>query len=290
MAYNNITYRVVGRYMDGKEISAYHFIGSNNESFIFNKENTIYMIGKGLIENMRISTCKGEVIIRGKGINLNKLPVYDESKNQYRNIEEQQGKNTDNKMAKLTIVKRIMCKTNCVGYVVKDVSGAERKLKREDVIKLVSERRISNAKLNRTIDPNTGLPTFALRGDGCALKKLPILILDESGRIIDPLINKNEVVIRAVRMKTGGMIKIPSAGMVKRFSAGDFIIVNASGELDMIPGEKFISNYVYDREHRQATCDYYLYRLEDYTIELYGSPEIRLTPEKVKVWAMAKHK
>ena len=119
-----ITYRVVGRYMDGKEILGYHFIGSDNSDIQLNKERTIYMIGKGLIENMRIQTVNGEIIIRGKGINLNKLPVYDEGKNEYRNTGASRvaasssvhGKNTSirNNMAQYKVTKRIMQKNNCI--------------------------------------------------------------------------------------------------------------------------------------------------------------------------------
>ena len=122
-----ITYRVVGRYMRGKETTGYHFIGSDDSSVQLNKERTIYMIGKGLIENMRIQTDGDEIVIRGKGINLLSLPVYDESKQDFRNNSASQlvansnvqPKNTsiNNNMAQYTIIKRIMSKNNCIGLV-----------------------------------------------------------------------------------------------------------------------------------------------------------------------------
>lgn len=41
MANMHITYKVVGRYMNGKEVDGYHFIGSDNSSLALNKERTI---------------------------------------------------------------------------------------------------------------------------------------------------------------------------------------------------------------------------------------------------------
>lgn len=289
MAYSKVTYRVIGRYMDGRDVKAYHFIGSDDKNYIYNKETTIYMIGKGLVENMRISTCDGEIIIRGKGINLNKLPVYDETKQQYRNVSNNDNK-TSESMGMLTITKRIMHKTNCIGYVLRDIAGNEKKLKRADVLNLVADKKVTNATLSRTINKETGMPVTSLRGIDCALKKLPILILNESGKIIDPLISNNETIIRAVRMKTSGVIRELVSNSVKRFSAGDFLIIQANGELDTIAGTKFSQKYEYDKTHGQATCDYYLDRLDDFSVEMYGCKEIKLKPEQVKGFAMAKYR
>lgn len=66
----------------------------------------------------------GEVILRGKGINLNNLPVYDPNKDKYRNTESsQQVANSSvsvrksnvanvSPMGQYTITHRIMLKTN----------------------------------------------------------------------------------------------------------------------------------------------------------------------------------
>ena len=71
---------------------------------------------------------EGNIIIRGKGVNLNNLPVYDIGKDKYRNTDiSQQAANSKvdvskkieyaNAMGQYYIIKRIMLKTNCVGYV-----------------------------------------------------------------------------------------------------------------------------------------------------------------------------
>lgn len=296
----NITYKVVGRYMNGKEVAGYHFIGSDNSSMALDKKTTIQIINRGLVENMRITTNNDELIIRGKGINLNTLPVYDESKQKYRpgavsqnaanSSNRASGIDSRNNMATFKIIKRIMRKTSCIGYVLEDVSGNTRKVSRETVIECASNNRISNAVVNKVIDPVTGNPTFALRGvNGCSIKKLPIMIVDDEGKIIDPAVNKDVAIIRATRMKSAGQVANRSTGKVDRFTVGDFIIINISGKLEVIPGPIFVKNYRPEKECGTATCDYSLDCLADYTIEIYGNNAMVISPEQAKTWLMAKH-
>jgi hypothetical protein len=248
---------------------------------------------------MRISTNNGEVIIRGKGINLNSLPVYDEGKQKYRpgvvsqNVAVASAKPREiqsrTNMEKFKIIKRIMDKTSCVGYVLEDVSGNTRRISRETVLKLAEGNRISNAVVSKTFDQVTGQQVVSLRGvNGCSLKQLPILIV-EGGRIVDPSTNKSSVTIRAVRMKCAGQIVNNSSKSVDRFNVGDFIIVKVDGNLKVIPGTEFIQKYRPEKSCSAATCDNYLDCLSDYTIEIYGSNSTKVSPNQVKTWAMAKH-
>lgn len=300
MAGANITYKVVGRYMNGKEVVGYHFIGSDNSPLALNKERTIYLIGKGVIENMRISTNNGEIIIRGKGINLNTLPVYDESKDKYRpgQVSQQaaassaQARGVDNRnnMSNFKIVKRIMKGTNCIGYVLEDIVGNLRNVSRDTVIEYAKNNRISNAILNKVTDPSTGQLTFALRGvNGCQFKKLPIMIVDEAGRIIDPKSNKSLTTIRAARMKSAGHILNRTNGRVDRFTVGDFVVINVDGHLKVVPGQTFITEYVPEKGQKTATCDHCLNCLSDYTLEIYGSSSMVINPNQALTWAMARH-
>jgi len=296
-----ITYRVVGRYMRGKETTGYHFIGSDDSSTQFSKERTIYLIGKGLVENMRIQSDGDEIVIRGKGVNLLSLPVYDESKQDYRNNQASQivansnvqPKKTsiNNNMAQYTIIKRIMSKNNCIGYVVTDATGAQKKYNRDQVIRLGAEKRLSNAIVQKCADPTgrSSEPILMLRGAGVNLKELPILLIDNSGKIIDPAADRKEVVIRAARMKHSGVITCITTNAKRYFEVGDYIVIRADGKLGVIKGTEFIKNYVPDREHSEATCDHYLDGLKNYTVEIFGSSIMQLRPEQVKVWAMAKH-
>lgn len=301
MAGANVTYKVVGRYMNGKELIGYHFIGSDNSPLILNKDRTIYLIGKGVIENMRISTNNGEVIIRGKGINLNTLPVYDESKDKYRpgSVSQQaaasnaqaRGVGNRNNMSNFKIVKRIMSGTTCIGYVLEDIVGNLKNVNRDKVIEYARDNRISNAVLSKVTDPATNKLTFALRGvNGCSIKKLPVMIVDESGRIVDPNLNKSMTTIRAARMKSAGHITNHINGKVDRFTVGDFVVINVDGQLKVIPGQVFITEYIPEREQRTATCDHCLNCLSDYTLEIYGNCSMIINPEQALTWAMARHK
>lgn len=293
-----VTYKVVGRCLKGKEISAYVFIGSDNSQLILNKDRTIYMIGKGMIENMRIQTVNNEVIIRGKGVNLNTLPAYDENKQSFRGNDASQTvanngvhpRNTPltNNMSQFEIVKRIMMKNTCIGYVVRDMAGNTKRLDRQTVVRLGIEKRLSNAVIQR-LNNKDGSNSVVLRGVGCEIKKLPILIVDEQGKIIDPNVNKNEVVLRAAKMKRGGVITNIVSNRKKFFSFGDFLVCKADGTLDMIQGTEFIRNFKQDTEHGTATCDYYLDKLQDYTVELFGGYATVLNPNQVKTWTMIKH-
>ena len=296
----NITYKVVGRYMNGKELDGYHFIGSDNSTLYLNKERTIFMIGKGLIENMRINTNNGEIIIRGKGVNLNALPVYDCGKQSYRpGANSQNAANSSaraseidskNNMGKFKVIKRIMQGVKCIGYVLEDVSGNVRNIDRDTVIECARTNRLSNAIVNKIKDPETGELTYALRGvNGCNIRKLPIMIIDDAGRIVDPKVNKNLAIIRAVRMKSAGQVKHSASGKIARFTVGDFIMINVDGTLKVVPGQRFITEYRPEKSTSTATCDHCLECLSDFTVEIYGNPVMTVTPDQAKTWAMARH-
>lgn len=293
-----VTYRVVGRYMDGKNITGYHYVGSDYSQMPVTKERAIYLIGKGLVENMRVQTnTDGELIIRGKGVNLTELPIYDTKKQEFRGNGNQQNAGgqqnraiqAGGKQVSYTIVKRIMSKTTCVGYLVKSSMGNDAKLQRDQVIKLGIEKLLTNASVQKYREREGAEPKIILRGINCDLSKLPILIVNEYGKIIDPAADIKEVVIRAARMKRGGLIK-HSSGAVKTFENGDYIVVKADGKLGVIKGDEFIRGYEKDSDHNEATCDPYLSNLAEFKVEIFGSQAVELKPEQVKTWAMAKKK
>ena len=132
----NTIYSVTGRYMDGQKLIGYHLVGEDGSQAQVSKEQVIWLIGKGAISNMRlqIGTNK-EIIIRGKGVNLNNLPVFDQGKQQFRNTDASQAAANSkvsvarsnvsdaNPMGQYKILKRIMYKNNCLGYEVVDHSG-----------------------------------------------------------------------------------------------------------------------------------------------------------------------
>lgn len=297
----NTIYNVTGRYMEGQKIVGYHLLGEDGSQAQETKERVIYLIRKGLISNMRIQMdANNEAIIRGKGINLNNLPVYDLGKQQFRNNAiSQSAANTKvhvkgtvanaNPMGQYKILKRIMYKQNCLGYELQDYSGAITRKKRDAVINLAVQKLISNAVAQKYTKPGETTPRLILRGVECDLGKLPILIVNEKGKIIDPTVELSELTVRSAYMKRSGIIynKVNNAKIP--FKAGDFILCGANGELSIKSRLDVESTYIKDTESQEAICDSYLNNLSDYHIELFGSKPFQLTADMIKAWAILKY-
>lgn len=297
----NTIYRVTGRYMDGQKIVGYHLVGEDGSQAQETKDRVIYLIGKGLISNMRIQIGSDkEIIIRGKGINLNNLPVFDSGKNQFRhNGVSQQAANTNvsttkssvsdaNPMGQYEIVKRIMMKNKCLGYEVQDRSGHVSRKKREEVIKLATQKLLSNAVAQRYTKPEDGSVAIILRGVGCDLAKLPILIVDDNGKIVDPLTDKSSVTIRGAYMKHSGMLRDTESNTHTNFKCGDFIICGINGKISIKSKEQIAQEYKQDTSTNIAVCDDYLTSIGSYYIEIFGSKTVQVTPAMIKKWTILK--
>lgn len=294
-----VIYKVTGRYMNGQKIIGYHLVGEDGSQAQESKERVIWLIGKGIISNMRIQNGpNGDVILRGKGINLNNLPVYDPNKDKFRNnASSQEVANTNvstskssvagaNPMGQFTIKKRIMLKNKCLGYEVQDHTGAITRKKRESVIKLATQKLISNAIVQRYTKEGSSTPELILRGVGCDLGKLPMLIVNENGKIIDPTKDMDKFSVRSAYMKHGGIIHDTIHNTKIPFRLGDFILCGANGEVfikDRLTVEK---EYKKDYEHDSAICDDYLDVASNYYIEIFGSKPIQLNSKMIKSWVI----
>lgn len=299
----NVIYRVTGRYMDGQKIIGYHLVGEDGSQAQETRDRVIWLIGKGIISNMRVQIgAEGEAILRGKGINLNNLPVYDPGKDKYRNTESsQQVANSSvsvkkssvadaSPMGQYTITHRIMLKNKCLGYQLIDYSGAVTRKKREDVIKLAIQKLISNAVVQRYTRQETNTPELILRGVNCELSKLPILVVGDNGKIVDPTKNKESFTVRSAYMKHSGVVHDTINNTKIPFKAGDFIICEANGAIiikDRLSVEQY---YKKDTESAQAFCDDYLDVASNCYIELFGSKPIKLTQAMIKSWIILKPK
>ena len=106
------------------------------------------MIGRGEVANMRLQSNNGTKVPRGKGINLQKLPVFDINKQAVRRNEQSQ----HNKQSKSSllgqqeITAKIIRWGRIEGYVLRDFHGTERKIPKDKVLELASNGIISNAK------------------------------------------------------------------------------------------------------------------------------------------------
>lgn len=300
----NIIYNVTGRYMDGQKLLAYHLVGDDGSQACETKERVIYLIGKGIIANMRIqSGTNGNVIIRGKGVNLNTLPVFDNGKNQFRSDGlSQAAENTQvpitksaipniNQMGQYRIIKRIMHKNRCLGYEVQDYSNSIKRFSREKVMELAIQKLVNNAVANKVTSKDENGQTkinVVLRGVGCDLNRLPILLADTKGNIIDPMKNMDSLSIRGASMKRSGIIKDMVRNKTIQFRTGDVVICEPSGNISVRNKLDVSKRYVAGSASDTAVCDDYLNASSGYSIEVFGSKPVQLNPNIVRSWAVLK--
>ena len=301
MINQGVLYRVTGRYMDGQKIVGYHLVGEDESQSQESKDRVIWLIGRGIITNMRVQVgADGEVIIRGKGVNLNNLPVYDLVKDKYRNTSVSQEAANSNvptskydnsaagQMGQYKIVRRIMLKNKCLGYEVQDYTGTVTRKKRSQVLNLATQRLISNAIVQKYQKSPESAPELVLRGVGCDLSKLPVLIMGEDGKIIDPSSKDTKLTVRAVYMKHSGILYDTSLNKKMPFKAGDFIIYNANSAIDIVSADDIKREYDIDKKLNYAVCDDYLSMAKKYYIEVFGSKPIQLTEQMIKKWVVLK--
>lgn len=285
MANGLVTYSVVGRYMDGTNVIGYHFIGTDGKELPATKSRTIYMIEKGLVDNMRVqqgeSGNMAEMIIRGKGINLKTLPVYDMKKQSLR------GTKAETKSGKYTITHRIMRGNKCMGYQVNCIDGTTKKLAREKIIELASNGEISNAEVVRHIPSETGVEAVMLKGtNGCNILKLPVLVLIDSCKIIDPTVKSKETTYRISRMTRSGIVRNTKDNTFSRFAIGEYLIFDGSGKINVIKPEVVASEFNIDKGAGEAVCDSVISNVSKYQIEIFSAGTVTLRPEQVLSWTI----
>lgn len=296
-----VVYRVTGRYMDGQKVIGYHLVGEDDSQAQESRDRVIFLIGKGIVSNMRIQEgTNGEIIIRGKGINLNSLPVFDPNKNKFRNTDaSRQAANSSvstNKstvqcaspMGQYKITKRIMMKNTCIGYEVQDHTGTLLKKKRDTVIKLALQKLISNAIAQRYTRKGSDKPELILRGVNCDLGRLPILIINEQGKIVDPTVECSAFTVRSAYMKHSGVVHDSIHNKRIPFKSGDFIVCVANGDIVIKDKRDIHDNYKTDSESSKAICDDYLNNIQNYHIEIFGSKPIPLSEQMIKSWVILK--
>lgn len=145
------SYSVAGRYMDGTKVLAYHVVNSDSgKSKRLTKIQLCYFIGKGEIDNCVCSVYGDDMVLRGKGIKLEDLPVINEYKGTMK-----EGKKTDNEKAaqinsiisKSAIIAILEKDGNVIGYEISTPNNSRKRVNRDLIIKLIVENKISNAKV-----------------------------------------------------------------------------------------------------------------------------------------------
>lgn len=282
------TYRVTGRYMNGSEIQSYHLLGNDNSSLVVSRDKAILLISRGLIENMRVQYSGDNVIIRGKGINLNTLPVFDINKDKFRESNAPKTGNTKknkmkNPMAQYRVTKRVMYKTSCVGYVIQDASGKEVRINRQKTIELAVKGLIINADAQKYTPAGSVESRLILRGTDGDLKKLPVILVDMNGNVVDTSKKNQNITVRATQSRKSGIIYCESNNSTKTFSSGDYIVVTPNGGLNIVA-----MSAARDKMQRSmdtyAICDTYLENLVNYSIEFFGQQKRKISPDIVTKW------
>lgn len=291
---NNEMFTATGRYMSGTKVASYHLVGDNGSVIIANRDKAILLISRGRVKNMRVQYSGDDVIIRGNGINLNTLPIFDIDKESFRNSgiapqtvtnaannSENTKVNAQSSLSQFKITKRIMYKTACVGYVIANVNGQERKISREQAKKLAMDGMIINVDASKYI--NNGKIEIVLRGIGCELKKLPVVLVDANGKAIDTTKTDQTVEVRAVRLSKPGILYNDEEKTKKIFKAGDYMVCLANGKISIMKSEE-AANKMHVSSSSNVIGDNYAKNSSKYSFEFLGSPRSKLNEQMIYKW------
>ena len=167
----NTEFQIVGRYMNGKEVSAFHLHSlASGKSGKFPKEFVAYLIGKEAVTNCTAQIYNGKLLFRGKGMSLDDLPMVDkngELKNTDGIGKVRVGTENSAALEQLMIVGALKAGRNTVGYVVQNAGCGTARLSRKKVIELASQGKIGNARVQNYNGDKL------LRGVGINLDSLP---------------------------------------------------------------------------------------------------------------------
>lgn len=279
-------YTVVGKYIENGEVTGYKFKCSDGTDMYADITRTTYLIYNGKIVNMRIQPGNdNKPIIRGKGINLNNLPVLDKN-----DIPKDKNLKKDNEHGRIyTITKRMVYKDVCIGYVLEDDNGKAYRKSKNDVNNLAIGRRISNATARKWLDSNNK-PRVLLRGIGVDINTLPIVYVDSSGKVIDTTRITDSTTFRILKTAKGGIL-YHNNDNIGVFRAGDYIIFDIKGDMHVESKSSFQSKAEIVDGARESTCDFIVRRAPEYSIEIFGMKKVRVSSQDIlDNWGIAKMK
>lgn len=277
--------------MDGTTAVAYDLVDQQGTHLQVSKNRLIYMVGRGEVENIRVQQYGGEVIIRGKGTNINALPQYDINKGTVRNAGNDGADTKENTQVKpvLEITHRIMEKNTCIGYIIRNQLGLNKRFSREETLQLAESGSIKNATVSHyNASTNNGLSTEerkVLRGVNVQLDKLPSLVVMPDGKLVDSRMRNGELTMRVAPVPMRGILRFQ--GKQKMFNPGDIIVVMPDGTVNILAKEKALQ-VLQKVNTDKATCDAYSKVYGEYTIEFFGKHIINITPEMIRNWAVMK--
>ena len=164
-------YQIVGRYMDGKEVTAYHLQSlENGKSGRYTKDQIYFLVGRDQITNCEGQLYQDKVILRGKGMSLEDLPIQQENGTITRtdNVGKvRRGATTADVMTQVIIVGSLVRGRNVAGYVVQNAGGGRTSVNRDELLQLARDGRIGNARVQ------SYQGRLILKGVGVDLSQLP---------------------------------------------------------------------------------------------------------------------
>lgn len=173
---NKIQYSIVGRYMNGTEVTGYHLQSiETGKAGKFTREQVIFLVGRGQVTNCQAQLYQDKVILRGVGISLDELPVKQESGELQRtgNIGKvRKGTQVEDAMTQFLIVGSIVNGRSTIGYVIRNSGGQTKKIDRETALNLAKNNRLGNARVQEYNGK------IILRGVGTNLSDLPTITKD----------------------------------------------------------------------------------------------------------------
>ena len=154
MAAKRTEYQIVGRYMDGSEVVAYHLQSlEQGKSGRYTKDQVYYLVGRDQVTNCTGQIYQDKVLLRGKGISLDDLPIKYED-GETKNMEQvgriKRGTSAEQAMEQFMIVGTVKSGRNTVGYTIQNVGGATKDIDREQLIQLASDGKIGNARVQNS--------------------------------------------------------------------------------------------------------------------------------------------
>lgn len=173
MGAKRVEYQIVGRYMDGKEVTAYHLQSiDTGKAGRYSREQVAYLVGRGQVTNCSGQIYQDRVLFRGVGCSLDDLPVQQENGELTRHDSIghiRRGTSSEDAMTQVLLVGRIVSGRNTLAYVVQNAGGGRAQIDRNKLLELAKEGRIGNARVQHY----NGKPI--LKGIGCNLQELPTI-------------------------------------------------------------------------------------------------------------------
>lgn len=171
MGAKRIEYQIVGRYMDGKEVTAYHLQSlDTGKAGRYTREQVAYLVGRGQVTNCEGQIYQDKLLLRGKGISLEELPVQQENGDLTRADslgKIRRGTNAHDALTQVMIIGSIVRGRNVLGYVIQNAGGGQARVERDRLIEMARAGRVGNAR----VQMYNGKPI--LKGVGCDLSQLP---------------------------------------------------------------------------------------------------------------------